>query len=173
MNKGFRDIATVKGLTTAQQARFFAMTSMSSADALIACFNDKYAWNFWRPQTAIINAANDGNPATTADPNWLSLYPTPGYPDQPSGYNCYTAGVMYAAKLFYGTDKVSFTLTSPGAAPLAGSTRAYDRFTDVVDDTIYGRILTGFHFRTADVAGAWIGKKAAQWANKHYFGPLD
>jgi hypothetical protein len=35
-----------------------------------------------------------------------------------------------------------------------------------------GRILTGFHFRTADVAGAWIGKKAAQWLDKHYFEPV-
>ena len=38
---------------------------------------------------------------------------------------------------------------------------------------IEGRILNGFHFRTADVNGAWIGKKAAQWINKHYFEPAD
>jgi hypothetical protein len=73
-------------------------------------------------------------------------------------------------------------LTSPGvpANPAAGnpvgvpgSTRTYARFTDVVDDTIDGRILNGYHFRTADVHGAWIGKKAAQWIDKHYFGPVD
>ena len=24
-----------------------------------------------------------------------------------------------------------------------------------------------------DVQGAWIGKKAAQWLDKHYFAPVD
>jgi hypothetical protein len=42
-----------------------------------------------------------------------------------------------------------------------------------VDDTINGRILNGFHFRAADEHGAWIGKKTAQWIDKHYFGPVD
>jgi hypothetical protein len=39
--------------------------------------------------------------------------------------------------------------------------------------TINGRILNGYHFRTPDVQGAWIGKKAAQWLDKHYFAPVD
>ncbi len=81
--------------------------------------------------------------------------------------------MMHSARLFFGTDHVSFSLTSPGTAPLAGSTRQYTRFTDVIKDTIYGRILTGFHFRTADVDGAWIGKKVAQWTKSHYFERID
>ena len=52
-------------------------------------------------------------------------------------------------------------------------TRSYTRFTGVVDDAIDGRILIGYHFRSADVQGAWLGKKVAQWVNKHYFGPVD
>jgi hypothetical protein len=56
---------------------------------------------------------------------------------------------------------------------MPGSTRTYTRFTEVVNDTIDGRILNGFHFRTADVHGAWIGKKTAQWIDKHYFEPVD
>jgi len=181
MNKGLRDIATARGLSTADEARLFAQTSFGSADALVACWNDKRNWLSWRPQTAIREAANDGNPATVADPDWVSLFPTPGYPDQPSGYNCYTQGLWYSARLFFGTDQMNFQLTSPGAplnlptVPVAvpGSTRSYTRFSDVARDTIEGRILTGFHFRTADVAGAWIGKKAAQWVDKHEFQPID
>jgi len=53
------------------------------------------------------------------------------------------------------------------------SIRSYPRFTGVIDDAIEGRILIGFHFRSADVQGAWLGKKAAQWVDKHYFGPVD
>lgn len=178
MNRGLRDIAGAEGLSTVDEARFFAQTSFGSADALIACFNDKRAWLSWRPQTAIRAADDDGNLATVADPNWLSLFPTPGYPEQPSGYNCYTQGLWYGARLFFGTDKMDFQLTSPGApsgvpVTVPGSTRSYTRFSDVARDTIEGRILTGFHFRTADVDGAWIGKKAAQWVDKHEFQPID
>ncbi|HET9345120.1 MAG TPA: vanadium-dependent haloperoxidase [Candidatus Limnocylindrales bacterium] len=174
MNKGLRDLATARGLSTADQARLFVMTSMASADAFIACWYNKDKYLFWRPQTAIREAAEDGNPATVADPNWFSLFPTPGYPDEPSGYNCTTAATWHAAKAFFGTDRVSFSLTSPGTgAPGAAQTRHYIRFTDVVDDTIDGRIYTGFHFRFADVHGAWIGKKSAQWGAKHFFGPVN
>ena len=182
MNKGLREIATAEGLSTTEQALLFVKTSMASADALIGCFNDKAHWNAWRPYTAIHMAATDGNPLTEPDSEWKSLFATPGYPDQPSGYNCYTAGVWHSARLYFGTDKMDFSLTSPGVPENAaagnpvgvpGSTRTYHRFTDVVRDTINGRILNGYHFRTADVAGAWIGKKVAQWINKRYFAPVD
>jgi hypothetical protein len=181
MNKGLRDIAVARGLSTVDQARLFVKTSMASADALIGCFNDKDFWSVWRPQTAIRLAGGDGNPATSPDAGWLSLFASPGYPDHPSGYNCYTAGLWHSARLFFRTDKVTFTLTSPGVVAnvamgnpvgVAGSTRSYHRFTGVIRDTINGRILNGFHFRTPDVQGAWIGKKAAQWLDKHYFAPV-
>jgi hypothetical protein len=173
MNRGLREIAVAHGLSTTDQARLFVKTSMASADALLGCYNDKDHWNVWRPQTAIREAADDGNPATSPDANWLSLFPSPGYPDHPSGYNCFTGGMWHSARLFFGTDQVEFQLTSPGASPIPGSTRSYTRFTGVIDDTINGRILNGFHFRTPDVQGAWIGKKAAQWIDKHYFAPVD
>jgi hypothetical protein len=181
-NAGLRAIAIDQGLSTSEQARLFVKTSMAGADALISCFNNKKLWSAWRPATAIHEAANDGNPLTEPDANWTSLFAAPGYPDEPSGYNCYTGGFWQSARYFFGTDLFAFSLTSPGVPenPAAGnpigvpgSTRSYDRFTDVIRDTINGRILNGFHFRTADVHGAWIGKKVAQWIDKHYFEPVD
>jgi hypothetical protein len=171
MNKGLREVAADEGLLTSEQARLFALTSMASADALIGCFNDKNFWRFWRPQTAIREAADDGNPLTEPDEDWLSFFQTPGYPDHPSGYNCYTAAMMHGAKRFFGSDKTDLDLTSPGTTP--PTTRQYDRFTDVIDDTIDGRIYTGFHFRTPDVQGAWLGMRAANWAASHYFKPAN
>jgi hypothetical protein len=182
MNRGLREIAMANGLSTTDQARLFVKTTMASADALIGCWNDKKFHNVWRPQTAIRLAADDGNPATSPDGDWLSLFATPGYPDHPSGYNCYTGGFWQSARLFFGTDKMAFSLTSPGVPANAaagnpvgvpGSTRSYTRFTGVIDDTINGRILNGYHFRTPDVQGAWIGKKVAQWVDKHYFEPVN
>ena len=181
-NAGLRDIVRPRGLSNSDQARLFVMTSMGGADALISCWSNKREWSAWRPQTAIREAANDGNPLTEPDSEWLSLFATPGYPDEPSGYNCYTGGFWQSVRYFFGTDRMAFSLTSPGVAANAaignpigvpGSTRQYARFTDVIDDTIDGRILNGFHFRTADVHGAWIGKKTAQWINANFFGPVD
>jgi hypothetical protein len=177
-NTGLRAIAIREALSTSDQARLFVKVSMAGADALISCWNNKKLWAAWRPQTAIHEAANDGNPLTEPDANWLSLFQTPGYPDEPSGYNCYTGGFWQSARYFFGTDKYDFSLSSPGVAANAaignpvgvpGSTRSYGRFTDVIRDTIEGRILNGFHFRTADEHGAWIGKKTAQWVDKHFF----
>ncbi len=167
VNATFRNLATGHGLSTAEQARLFAMTSMSSADSFISCWNNKDFYEFWRPQTAIQEAATDGNPNTTADPGWMSLFPTPGYPDWPSGYNCFSAAMMHAGKAFFGTNDVAFDITN------ANATRSYTRFTGYIADSIDGRILTGFHFRTADELGAFIGEKAARWVNRHEFGAVN
>jgi hypothetical protein len=172
MNRALREIAAGHGLSTAEQARLFAKSSMGAADALISCWDDKDYWSFWRPITAIQEAADDDNPATSPQANWtpyiatLLASATPPYPDHPSGYNCFTGSMMRTAREFFGTDKVGITLNSPtGAAP-----RTYSRLSDVVRDTIDARIYLGIHFRAPDVQGAWIGKKVAQWIDKHYFG---
>src|SRR6516225_3832304 len=57
-------------LTTAENARLFALLNFSFVDAVIAFYDAKYTYNFWRPVTAIRAAATDGNPDTEADPNW-------------------------------------------------------------------------------------------------------
>jgi PAP2 superfamily len=166
VNTTFRDLATSRGLSTAQQARLFAMTSLSSADALISCWNNKQFYHFWRPQTAIQEAGTDGNRKTVADTTWESKFPTPGYPDWPSGYNCFAASMMTAGKAFFGTDRVAFDIVN------ASATRSYTRFSGYIHDAIEGRILIGFHFRSADELGASIGEKTAKWVARHEFGPV-
>jgi hypothetical protein len=170
VNRGLRDVARARGLSTSQQARLFVMTSVSSADALIACWENKDHWLVWRPQTAIRHATEDGNPATVADPNWTSFIPNPGYPDAPSGFNCLVSGTMNAARAYFGTNWVSMTLTSTGAVPV---TRRYRQFSAVIKDAIDGRVYVGLHFRRADEQGAWLGMKVARWVATNQFAPLD
>jgi hypothetical protein len=172
-NRALREIAVANGLSTNEQAMIFVRSTISAADALIGCWDNKEHWLSWRPQTAIRLADQDDNPDTVADPTWTAQFQNPGYPDNPSGFNCFAAGWFYAARQYFGTDQMSFQITSPGVPPLPGSTRSYTRFTGVIKDGIEGRILIGFHFRSADVQGAWLGKKVAQWVDKHYFGPVD
>jgi hypothetical protein len=165
LNKSLRDIVTRKGLSITKAARLFAMTSVSGADALIACWDDKDHHSFWRPITAIRLADTDGNGATTADPAWLPFLPTPPYPDHPSGYNCFTGATTQAAREFFGTNKVRISLTSP----ITMTTRTYSRLSRIVDDTINARIYLGIHFRTPDVQGAKLGRSVASYVADHQF----
>ena len=66
-NPVVRQLAAAKGLDVLDNARLFALFSMATADASIAIFDAKYAYNFWRPVTAIRNAELDGNNATERD----------------------------------------------------------------------------------------------------------
>jgi hypothetical protein len=169
MNRALREIAADRGLSTAEGARLLAMSSLASADALIGCWDDKDHWNFWRPITAIRGAADDGNPSTAPQADWTPLFATPPYPDHPSGYNCFTAAMMYSATDFFRSERVTFSLTSPAT----GTFRTYNRFAAVLKDTIDARIYMGIHFRAPDEQGAWLGKKVAQWVARYYFRPVD
>lgn len=167
-NRTFRGLAASEGLTLVDQARLFALLNLSGADAAIACWDDKAYWSFWRPITGI--RVDDGDPKTVADPGWTPLITNPPYPDHPSGYNCQSGAFMHAAKAFFDR-KIAFSLTANLAS--GPVTRPYDRFTDVVDDTIEARIWLGIHFRSADVDGAWIGKRAANWLAENSFRPVE
>jgi hypothetical protein len=166
-NRTFRTIADQQGLSESAEARLFGMLNLAGADSLIGCWDSKAYWSFWRPITAI-RQDGDGNPKTTADPNWLPLVTTPPYPDEPSGFNCVTSAFMHTAQDFFGTDKMDFTVHSNAT----NANRDYTRFSDTWKDTIDARIYIGIHFRTADVNGVVLGKKVAHWLDKHYFQPV-
>jgi hypothetical protein len=170
-NRNFRQIASDEGLTLAEEARVFAMLNLAGADGLISCWDDKEYWSFWRPDTAIQNGDDDGNPDTDGEAGWTPLRPNPPYPEHPSGYNCLTSSMMNTAVIFFETDDVAFTIRQTAAA--SSPTRTYSRFTDVVKDTIVSRIYLGIHFRTGDVQGATIGEEVAAWLDAHYFHPTD
>jgi hypothetical protein len=173
-NRILRGLAA--GLPTADSARLFARVDLAAADAAINCWNDKYYFRFWRPVTAIREAATDGNPDTVADPNWLPLFDpstpaggaplvTPGFPDHPSGHACVSSATVHTLQEFFGTDKVEFSAFSNKS----GTTRSFDRFSAALNEVIDARVWAGIHFRTADEQGAVIGKKVAHWEDKHYF----
>jgi hypothetical protein len=158
---------------TPDSARLFAMLNLSGADSSINCWNDKYYWDFWRPWDAIRRAAEDGNPATSPDPNWTPLVsvipPAPPYPDHPSGHLCLDGAYLRVLPMFFGTDKIRFGVTS---VRFPGETRHYDRFSRALREIIEARIWLGLHYRTADVQAQVLGKKVAHYMAKHYFQPL-
>ena len=171
-NRTFRTIAEARGLSIVQQARLFAQLNLTGADSFINCWDDKAYWNVWRPITAIRLGDTDGNDATVADPQWTSMVASPPYPDHPSGYNCITGGLMYAAKRFFDTDALAFSVVKI-APNTPDVTRSYARFTDVTKDTIDARVFLGIHFRTPDEHGVGIGRDVARWVDRHHFQKIN
>ena len=159
-----RSVANTQGGSLADHARLFARVYTNAADALIVTWGDKARHSFWRPFTAIREAASDGNDATVADPNWTALIATPPYPDHPSGLSAFGSAVMDTMQHFYGRDRATFSGTTPG-----GVTRQFTSFSQVVDDIVDARVWSGIHFRFADTEAAKIGRKVAHWGNRHAF----
>jgi hypothetical protein len=167
-NDGMLRLAVVRGLDLVQTARMLAMAHVAGGDAMIACFDAKYHYWFWRPYQAIAQADTDGNPATAADPTWTPLGATPNFPEYPSAHACHSTAVVDALHAFFGTDKVPFTLDSR----VTGTTRDYERLHDIVKDVDSARVLVGFHFRNSDEQGSALGSKVSRYIVDHHFQPL-
>ena len=183
-NRVYRALAVSEELDVVESARLFAMTNLAAADGSIGCWNDKYYWNFWRPITAIREAASDGNPATVADPNWVPLFDptvsvsgpplvTPGFPDHPAGHTCISGATVHALKAFFGTDKMEFTAVSNKCSPAPCPPRSFDRFSEALKEIIDARVWGGIHFRTADVQGVVLAQKVVHYMEKHHFQPAE
>ncbi len=174
-----RALADERQLDSADSARLYAMTSLAGADGAIGCFNDKYHWNFWRPITAIREAATDGNPKTEADAGWLPLFDpstvqngtplaTPAFPDHPSAHGCISASIAHTMQAFFHSDRVPFDAFSNRTL----TTRHFDRISDALQEIVDARVWGGIHFRNADEQGAQLGREVARYLRHHYFQPV-
>ena len=167
-NDGMLRLAVDQELDLVQAARMLAMAHVAGADALIACFDAKYHYWFWRPYQAIAQADTDGNPATEPDATWRPLRTTPNHPEYPSAHACHSTAVAEALRAFFGTDSVRFTLDSR----VTGTTREYDRFHEAVQDVNEARVLVGFHFRNSDQEGSSLGRRVGRYVVERFFQPL-
>jgi hypothetical protein len=160
----FRTISAQQGLSLTDNARYFAMLYLTASDALISAWNDKAHYSFWRPITAIREAATDGNLHTDADAAWLPLIPSPPYPENASGHSSLSGSIVATMQDFFGTDHIGWTDTNNG-----GFTRSFTRFSQAIDEVVDARVWSGIHFRYADEDGAKIGRQVAKYRDRHFF----
>lgn len=149
----------------AEQARLLALLHVVQSDAGNACFESKYNFQFWRPTSAITLADTDGNPATTVDPTWTPVVPTPNHPEYPAAHACLTAATAATLKGYYGTPNVTFDLDSTATS----TTHHFTTTQGMVDEVQLGRIAGGMHFRTSTIDGAALGTSVAEWVLAHHF----
>jgi hypothetical protein len=167
-NDGMLRIAAARGLGLVQTARMLAMAHVAGGDAMIACFDAKYHYWFWRPYQAIPQAESDGNPTTQPDSSWRPLGTTPNFPEYPSAHACHSSALVEALDAFFGTDNVAFSLDSK----VTGTTQRYNRLHDVVKDVDLARVLVGFHFRNSDLQGSSLGRKVGRYVADRNFQPV-
>ena len=151
-----QQVAMAKRMDLVDCARLYALSSMAAADAFIAVFDGKYAYNFWRPVTAIRNADQTGNPATPRDPSWLPLGETPMHPEFPCAHCIGAAAVSTVLSGIVGDEVGELTLTS-SAAP--GVTRRWSRLSEYRDEVANARIWAGFHYRFSTETAKDMGTK--------------
>jgi hypothetical protein len=156
------------GVDLGDSALLFGMLNLAGADSAITVWSDKYYWDFWRPWQAIHEAASDGNPATEPDASWTALLVAP-YPEHPSGHLGLDGSMLRVLPMFFGTDKVEFSVVSNR---FPNETRSFDRFSEPLKEIIDARIWAGLHYRTADVQSSVIGKKVVHYMEHNYFQPL-
>ncbi len=156
-----RQIASNRKMDLVDCARLYALTSIAGADAFIAVFEAKYAYNFWRPVTAIRNADLTSNPATPREASWQPLGVTPMHPEYPCAHCITASAVATVLQHVVGDEVGEIALTSPTAA---GVTRKWTRLQDYSDEVSSARIYAGFHYRFSTEAGKDMGKKIGDLA---------
>jgi hypothetical protein len=153
-------------LTTAQSARVFALLNLTFADEVIAFYDAKYTYDFWRPVTAIRAAATDGNNQTAADPNWLpQAGKTAADPSYPGAHATMSAGGAFVLSTFFGDEPLHLSVTSE---VLPGVIRTFGSFAAVEMEASLSRIYAGQHFRSDENAGETLGRAVADFVVSNF-----
>jgi hypothetical protein len=116
-------MANRPGRDAVANARLLAAAAQAMDDSLIAVFEAKYHYNFWRPSTAIRNGDLDGNARTERQADWSPLIDAPMHPEYPSGHSILASsvGAVLAAE-FGGMEAGPLATLSPSAK---GATRKW------------------------------------------------
>jgi hypothetical protein len=161
-----RSVAQLPGRTVAQNARLYAAAAQANDDALIAVFDAKYHYHFWRPITAVRTAHVAGNARVEADPGWTPFVPTPLHPEYPCAH-CVLAGALGAVIDGELGGAATPTLrTTSATAP--GVVREWSSVAAFVDEVRAARIYDGVHYRNSTEVGAAMGTAVGRLVQQRF-----
>jgi hypothetical protein len=167
-NEIAQTLALEHNLSTARAARLFALLNFAAADSVIAFYDAKYTYNFWRPVTAIREADTGINPKTAPDPNWLpqstNTAPDPSYPGAHAAISHAAAAVLME---FFDSDKFNEAVTSE---TLPGVVRSFKAISDIAAEATLSRVLAGQHFRFDENAGTELGSQVGDFVSDRLLG---
>jgi hypothetical protein len=161
-----RSVTAVPGREITQNARLYMAVTQAADDALIAVFDAKYHYNFWRPITAIRNGDIDGNDATERDPSWTPFINTPMHPEYPCAH-CIVAGAIGTVlEAEIGSAKAPVLATTSNTAN--NVKRTWMKIDDFIQEVANGRICDGVHYRNSAEVGTAMGRQIGKLAAAKY-----
>lgn len=165
-----RQLSVAKKLGLAENARLYALLSMSLANCYIADWDAKFHYNHWRPITAIRNGDMDGNDATERDAGWTPLSATPMHPEYPSQNGINTGAGVAILQSVFGTGAASFTITDSAAPRLQ---RQFTSVAQMGEEQRAARVWGGIHFRNSLEVGSAMGRSIAEHLVGNYLKPAE
>lgn len=163
-NQIAQEMSLRHGNSLLEDARMFALLNIALADTSIASWDTKYAYNSWRPITAIRQADTDNNPLTETDPNWEPLLGTPAFPGYVSGHSAQSGAAEIVLSSIFGND-VSFTAN---ALDNPNISRSYDSFSQAAEETSISRLYAGVHFSSDNTDGLLLGRSVANYIVENF-----
>jgi hypothetical protein len=171
MTPSLRLVSDAPGRSLVQNARMFALSEMAADEAGRANATAKLHYAFWRPITAIRNAEDDGNPATTADPAWESFIGTPNHPEYPCAHCTYAAATATVLKSEVGNAPPGGVRVSSSSVPNS-IVQVIPTLDEWVEQVSLSRLYGGVHYRFSNEAGEEMGRKVAQTVVDKVMRPL-
>ena len=165
-----RQLAMAKQMSVEDSARFMALVAVGLNDALIALFDAKYHYNFWRPITAIRNGDIDDNPATERQATWQPIDNTPMHPEYPCAHCVLSGSVAGVVKAAFGTEDIPEVAVTSATAP--GVTHRWTNLTAFADEVANARIWAGFHYRFSTQVGKNMGHQIGEYVVNNVMQPV-
>jgi hypothetical protein len=164
-----RQLVTAKQMSVGDSARFMALVAVGLNDALIAVFDAKYHYNFWRPITSIRNGDIDGNPATEREATWQPIDNTPMHPEYPCAHCILSGSVAGVVKAALGAADIPEVAMTSATAP--GVTHRWTNMTAFTEEVANARIWAGFHYRFSTHVGTDMGLQIGEYVVKNVMQP--
>lgn len=162
-------VARQKKLSVLENARLFALLNLGLADAAIGCWDTKFYYGYWRPETAIREVDKSVNPALEPDPDWIPLMPSPTFPDYISGHSTFSRCAATILADFFGTDQIPFSTPGEG---LTAAVRSFPGFSAAADEVGMSRVFGGIHFPSANYWGQAQGRSIGEYVCANFLRPL-
>ena len=160
-NQVVRQVTVERRLDPAEAARVYLLLNLAGADAMVAAWDAKFAFNQWRPVTAIRSLDDDGSSTTHPNTVWSPLINTPPFPDYPAGHTAYGGAAEEVLTDLLGETPGTLSISSPS---LPGITHTYHSFREIADEVTDARVWGGVHWRTSSTAGRELGRPIGRHA---------
>jgi hypothetical protein len=151
-----RTLVSRKSLSLVAEARLYALLNVALADALIASWDAKYQYGFWRPVSAVRTVDDYGNPNTVPSPVWSPLLETPNSPGYPSELSASGAAALAVLKNVFGDEP--FSLHSSTSSHV----RSFASFDAAESELTASVPFSGVDFRFSAEAGRVLGRQVGE-----------